>query len=65
MYENLSEFDRALAQFGDRVSIIAGLEISGKISPEDAYTEIKLLYKDLKKLRKIISSQNPSQEPTN
>jgi hypothetical protein len=53
MYENLSEFERALARFGDKVGLIAGLEISDKISPEDAYQEIKALYKELKSLRKV------------
>ena len=52
MYENLSEFERALARFGDKVGLIAGLEISKKISPEDAYQEIKALYRELKSLRK-------------
>ena len=52
MYENLSEFERELARFGDKVALIAGLEISGKISPEDAYQQIKELYKQLKNLRK-------------
>lgn len=52
MYENLTEFERALARFGDKVALIAGLEISDKMSPEDAYKEIKTLYKELKSLRK-------------
>jgi hypothetical protein len=52
VYEKLSEFERALARFGDKVALIAGLEISDKISPEEAYQEIKDLYKELKKLRK-------------
>jgi hypothetical protein len=52
MYETLTEFERALARFGDKVALIAGLEISDKISPEQAYQEIKELYKELKKLRK-------------
>jgi hypothetical protein len=52
MYENLSEFERALARFGDKVGLIAGLEISEKISPEDAHQEIKALYRELKSLRK-------------
>jgi hypothetical protein len=53
MYENLSEFERALARFGDKVALIAGFEISDKISPEEAYQEIKTLYKELKSLRKV------------
>jgi hypothetical protein len=52
MYESLSEFERALARFGDKVGLIAGLEIADKISPEDAYQSIKELYKELKSLRK-------------
>ena len=52
MYEDLSIFERALARFGDKVGLIAGLEIADKISPEDAYQQIKELYKELKTLRK-------------
>jgi hypothetical protein len=52
MYEDLTVFERALARFGDKVALIAGLEVSNKMTPEDAYQEIKNLYKELKKLRK-------------
>jgi hypothetical protein len=52
MYENLTQYERALARFGDKCALIAGLEISDKITPEQAYQEIKELYKELKKLRK-------------
>jgi len=52
MYEHLSAYERALARFGDNCGILAGLEISGKITQEDAYQQIKNLYKELKKLRK-------------
>ena len=52
MYENLSAYERALARFGDKCALIAGLEITDKITPEDAYQEIKELYKELKSLRK-------------
>ena len=52
LYDNLSEYERALARFGDKCALIAGLEISNKISPEDAYQQIKELYKELKSLRK-------------
>ena len=52
MYDELSIFERALARFGDKVGLIAGLEIVDKISPEDAYQQIKELYKELKTLRK-------------
>ena len=52
MYEELSVFERALARFGDKVGLIAGLEIADKMSPEDAYQQIRQLYKELKALRK-------------
>jgi hypothetical protein len=52
MYDELSVFERSLARFGDKVGLIAGLEIADKISPEEAYQQIKELYKELKTLRK-------------
>ena len=52
MYETLTEFERALARFGDKVQYVVGLEVSDKISPEVAYQEIKDMMKELKKLRK-------------
>lgn len=57
MYETLTEFERALARFGDKVQYIVGLEISDKMSPEIAYKEIKSMMKELKKLRKIEKSE--------
>ena len=53
MYEDLTPYDRSLARFGDKCALIAGLEIADKISPEDAYQQIKEMYKELKKLRKV------------
>ena len=53
MYETLTEFERALARFGDKVSLLAGLEVGGKITAEEAYQEIKKLYKNIKKVRKM------------
>ncbi len=52
-YKNLSNFEKKLGQFADKIDIIVGLEIGNKISPEDAYQQIKELYKELKSLRKI------------
>ena len=48
----MSAYERSLARFGDKCALIAGLEITNKITPEQAYQEIKELYRDLKKLRK-------------
>ena len=53
MYETLTEFERALARFGDKVALIAGLEITNKITPEEAYQQIKDMMKELKSLRKV------------
>ena len=53
MYETLTEFERALVRFGDKVGLIAGMEVSDKISPEEAYQLIKEEYKELKSLRKV------------
>ena len=57
MYDELSVFERSLARFGDKVGLIAGLEISDKISPEEAYQQIRVLYKELKSLRKQEKSE--------
>ena len=46
--ENLA-FNANLQEFAQRVSYICGLETGGKISPEQAYHEIKDLWKKLKK----------------
>jgi prefoldin subunit 5 len=52
VYENLTEFERALARFGDKVDMVVGFEVAGKLSADDAYKQIKEMMKDLKKLRK-------------
>jgi hypothetical protein len=57
MYESLSQYEKALATFGDRAALIAGLEINDKISPEHAFQEIKRMYKELKTLRKSERSE--------
>jgi len=62
MYEDLSSFERALARFGDKVDLIVGLELGDKISPEDAYQQIKVLYKELKSLRKKEKSEWDTEE---
>lgn len=49
---DLTPFEKEMASFADRIDIIVGLEIGNKLSAEEAYKEIKLLMKDLKKARK-------------
>lgn len=51
-YDTLTEFERALARFGDKVQLIVGLEIGNKMDPDTAYKEIKEMMKELKKIRK-------------
>lgn len=52
MYSELNEFEKQLGNFADRVDIIVGLEMNDKLTQEQAYQQIKNLFKELKKLRK-------------
>lgn len=52
MYEELNCFEEALKHFGTRVEIITAMEMSKRISAEDAYQMIKDELKDVKKCRK-------------
>lgn len=45
-------FNANLQEFAQRVSLVCALETGGRMSPEDAYQEVKRLYKQLKKSRK-------------
>lgn len=52
MYEELNSFEEALKHFGTRVEVICAMELSKRLTPEDAYHRIKDELKDLKKVRK-------------
>ena len=52
MHEELNCFEEALKHFGTRVEIITAMEMARKISPEDAYQQIKDELKEVKKCRK-------------
>tara|TARA_R100000278_G_C5387438_1_gene134788 strand:+ start:84 stop:263 length:180 start_codon:yes stop_codon:yes gene_type:complete len=52
MYEELNCFEEALKHFGTRVEVICALELSNRISSEDAYKMIKNEMKEVKKCRK-------------
>ena len=52
MYEELNCFEEALKHFGTRVEIICAMELSKRISSEDAYQLIKEERKAGKKCRK-------------
>ncbi len=45
--ENLM-FDANLQEFAQKISILCNLETAGKIPPEEAYEQIKQLWKDLR-----------------
>lgn len=45
-------FNANLQEFANRVSIICNLETGGKISPDDAYHQIKQLWKQLRNSKK-------------
>jgi hypothetical protein len=52
MYEELDDFEKALAHFGTRVDIIIALEMGGKLDADSAYKNIKSELKELKRIRK-------------
>lgn len=52
-YKNLSNFEKKMGAFSDKIGVIVGLELGEKLSPEDAYQMIKEEYKELKILRKL------------
>ena len=57
MYEELNCFEEALKQFGTRVEIMTAMEMSRRISAEDAYQMIKDELKEVKKCRKFLQKQ--------
>lgn len=60
--ENLV-FNANLQEFAQRVNYICNLETAGKLSPDEAYTEIKNLWKQLKRTKKQLGiGQNPFQD---
>jgi hypothetical protein len=54
MYEELNCFEEALKHFGTRVEVITAMEMSRRISAEDAYQMIKDELKAVKKCRKTV-----------
>jgi hypothetical protein len=49
--ENLV-FNANLQEFAQRISYICNLETNGKLSPDEAYDQIKALWKQLKRAKK-------------
>jgi hypothetical protein len=59
--ENLV-FNANLQEFAQRVNYICNLETSGKLSPEEAYEQIKTLWEQLKLSRQQLGvGENPFQ----
>ncbi|MGD1943243.1 MAG: hypothetical protein ACFB0G_18260 [Leptolyngbyaceae cyanobacterium] len=57
-------FNANLQEFAQRISYICNLETGGKISSEEAYTEIKQLWKQLKQSKKnLLDTLPPELEP--
>jgi hypothetical protein len=51
--ENLV-FNSNLQEFTQKVSYICSLETSGKLTPEESYKQIKALWKELKRSKKML-----------
>ncbi len=51
--ENLA-FNANLQEFSQRASYISALETGGKLSPEQAYEQLKCLWKQLKQSKKML-----------
>ena len=47
-------FNANLQEFAQKISYISGLETGGKLSSEEAYNKIKLLWKELKQSKKAL-----------
>ncbi|MGB3136921.1 MAG: hypothetical protein WBG38_18355 [Nodosilinea sp.] len=45
-------FNANLQEFAHRIGYISGLQTGGKLSPDEAYHQIKTLYKQLKRSKK-------------
>lgn len=55
--ENLV-FNANLQEFAQRVGYITNLETNGKLSPDEAYAQIKALWKQLKRSKKELGIGN-------
>lgn len=55
-------FNANLQEFAQRVSVISCLETGGKLPPEDAYKQIKRLWKQLKRSKKQLGIGQQSDE---
>lgn len=56
-------FNANLQEFAQRVSLLCGLETGGKISPNEAYKEIKDLWSQLKQSKEALLDQADQPRP--
>ena len=54
--ENLV-FNANLQEFSQRVSYICNLQTNGKLSPQEAYNQIQILWKQLKSAKKELNRE--------
>ena len=47
-------FHQNLESFAERVGLVVGLQSNGKVSQEQAYTEIRRIWKDLKDSKDVL-----------
>ena len=59
--ENLV-FNSNLQEFTQKVSYICSLETAGKLTPEESYQQIKSLWKQLKRSKKMLRIGEPDGE---
>lgn len=55
-------FNANLQEFAQRIEFLCNLETNGKISPSEAYDEIRKLYKQLKQSKKALEIADPPSE---
>lgn len=56
-------FNANLQEFANRISIICNLETGGRIAPDDAYKQIKQLWKQLKQSKAELLDLPPAPRP--
>ncbi|HEY9648823.1 MAG TPA: hypothetical protein V6C88_20755 [Chroococcidiopsis sp.] len=56
-------FNANLQEFANRVLILCSLETGGKITPEEAYTQIRDLWHQLKESKKTLLDAPPLPRP--
>jgi len=57
-YQNQTDFEYHLFDFGKKVEYIIAAEMAGKENANEAYKKIKVLFEDLKKFRKQEKKQD-------